>query len=120
MIADKLNKITKRLPETLLIIGVLYYWVETSIVFNPIAIGLFLILSFLLITNNQIFGIISSLIFIFISVLMILAVISEYREFNVINNESAKLLTTGLLIFVTTFVLSVIMGLKHFAKMKYE
>jgi len=107
-----MKKITTKLPEILLIVGVAFYWLETSIFLNPIAIGLMLFLSLTLITKNKIIKTLTSITFALLSIYMIFAVISEYQEFEIGNVEGFKPIIVGLSIFITSLILSVIMGIK--------
>ena len=109
-----MKKVLNKLPEILLLIAVLFYWNETSILLNPIAILLLLLISFSIFTKNKLVKILTSVIFSLLSLYMIFAVISEYREFDIGSSEGTKLLVIGSLIFVTTFLSSVIMGVRCF------
>ena len=108
-----MKKFLNILPEILLIIGVFFYWIETSILINPIAIALVLLLSITMFTNYKTLKIVSSVIFGLLSLFMLIAIISEYREFESGNSEGLKMLAIGLGIFVSTFALSLIMGIKE-------
>lgn len=107
-----MRKIIYKLPEMLILLMVFIYWYDSATILNPIVLMLSAPLVLLLVTNNKIIQIITSVIYSLISLYMILAVISEFREFEVGDSEGTKLLTIGLSIFVTTFVLSVIIGIK--------
>ena len=106
-------RIIKKLPELLLITGVAFYWYDTSVLFNPIAIGLTLILGLTIITKSVIIKTFTSITFALLSIFMILAVISEYREFGIGDIEGTKMLAIGLSIFISAFGLSIIMGIKN-------
>ena len=103
----------KKSPEIILIFGVLFYWIESSIIFNPIAIILLLFLGLTLLTKSKIIKALTSIIFSLLSIFMLLAVLSEYREFETGNMDGIQLLVVGLSIFVTTLGLSIIIGIKN-------
>jgi len=107
-----MKKVLNKLPEILLLITVLYYWNETSVFLNPIAIILLLFISFSIFTRSKLVKILTSVIFALLSLYMMLAVISEFREFDIGSSEGTKLLVIGSFIFITTFVSSVIMGVR--------
>jgi len=111
-----MKKVISILPETFLMAGVIYYWFSVASVFNPIAIILFLLLGFTLFFKNATLAVFTSAILGLLSLYMILAVISEFREFETGDTEGIKLLTTGLLLFLATFIMSIIMGVKHLIK----
>ncbi len=98
----------KKSPILLLITAVTIYWNDTAYIFNPVAIGLMLLLILLLITDNIVLKVSTSVIFIILSLYMMLAVISEYREFESGDVEGLKLLVIGLSFFIATFILSLL------------
>lgn len=85
-----------KLPELLLLVVVLFYWISTSNLFNPLAIGLFTSLLLQYIFQNRIVGILLASILIFLSLYLILALLSELKEFQTFNWEAQKLLFVGL------------------------
>ncbi|MCB0736389.1 MAG: hypothetical protein KDC92_02665 [Bacteroidetes bacterium] len=101
------------LPEYLLLIAVLFYWVSTAIILNPVAIVLAGILVFQLFTKNRIVGIVIPSILILISLYMLLALFSEFNEFETINAQALKLLAMGLTLFLGTITASVSMLYKY-------
>lgn len=101
------------LSPILLILVVVFYWYDTSVLFNPIAIVLILLLIVVIITKGVIVTVFSSSLIGLLSLYMMLAVISEYREFPVGDAEGSKLLAVGLSIFISTFALSVLMSVRR-------
>ena len=79
---------------------------------KEIAMLLLILLLFSLKKENNIIRIITSIIFGLLSLFMLLAVISEYREFEVGSLEGLKLLLIGSSLFLTTLILSVIIGVR--------
>lgn len=108
-----LKKIILSLPEYLLIIAVLFYWSSTGLVMNYIAIGLLIAIVLQIIFKNKVVGIALPCLLIVISLYMILAVISEVREFPSFNSDAQILLFVGLLYFLTTILVSAIMIYKY-------
>ena len=108
-----MRKFLNILAQILLIIVVVYYWYDTSILFNPVAIGLLLLLVLELSIRNLILTVFSSSVIGLLSLYMMLAVLSEYNEFPVGDAEGFKLLVVGLFIFISTFALSVLMSVRR-------
>lgn len=107
------KKILLALPEYLLITSVLFYWISTGLALNFIAISLLTIIISQIIIKNKVIGIIIPSLLIILSLYMILAVISEVREFPSFNVEARTLLAVGLAYFLTTILISIIMIYKY-------
>ncbi|PTM04188.1 MAG: hypothetical protein DA407_13245 [Bacteroidetes bacterium] len=105
----KTTQILLKLPEYVLVLAVLFYWASAGILINPIAIGLMALLVFQIIYKNQILGLIIPSLLIIICLYMLLALISEFNEFPTFNADAKKLLFVGLLFFISTMTVSVIM-----------
>lgn len=101
------------LPEYLLIAAVIFYWVSTALVLNPVAIGLLVILILQLFLKNRIIGIVVPGLLIMASFYMLLALMSELNEFPVFNADARKLLLVGLSFFVSTILVSGVMLFKY-------
>jgi hypothetical protein len=101
------------LPEYLLIGAVLFYWMSAGQVINFIAIGLIISIVLQIVFKNRIIGIAIPMVLIMTSLYMILALISEVREFPSFNSEAQTLLFVGLIYFLTTIFISSIMFYKY-------
>ncbi|KAA3632547.1 MAG: hypothetical protein DWQ02_14600 [Bacteroidetes bacterium] len=101
------------LPEYLLIAAVIFYWVSTAVVINPVAIGLLVVLILQLFFKNRIIGIVIPGILIMASFYMLLAMMSELNEFPVFNADARKLLLVGLSFFLSTILVSGVMIYKY-------
>jgi hypothetical protein len=109
----KKNKlIFLKLPEYLLIVAVIFYWISTSSLFNPIAIGLLLVLIFQIVFQNKILGLIIPSVLILSCLYMILALISELYEFPTFNSDAKSMLIIGLTYFTFTVIVSFFMIFK--------
>jgi len=108
-----MKKILNNSAQVLLIIGVLYYWLDSSYLFNSVAIALLLLLGFELITRHLILTLLSSSIIGLLSIYMMLAVISEYREFPVGDADGKTLLIVGLALFISSLLLAVFMSVRR-------
>ena len=101
------------IPEYLLLLAVLLYWLPTSNPFNLVAITLVAVLVFQIIYKNKVLGIIISSVLILICCYMYLALFSELREFPVFNADAKELLFFGLFIFTATLVVAGFMFFKY-------
>lgn len=109
----RLNNTLKLLPEYLLIVAVVFYWISTANVINPYAIILISGLILQIVFKNKTIGIIIPSLLIAFSLLLIFALFSELSEFPTFNREAKKLLFIGLAFFMITIFFSVIMIVKY-------
>ena len=108
-----IKSIILSLPEYVLIAAVLFYWMSAGRVINFIAIGLLLVVILQIIYKNRVFGIAIPCLLIVTCLYMLLALISELREFPNFNSEAQTLLCVGLFYFLGTILVSVIMIYKY-------
>ena len=109
----KAKQIILKLPEYLLIIAVLFYWISVGLIVNPIALGLIALLIFQIIFKNKIIGLIIPSLLILTCLYMLLALMSEFNEFPTFNEEAKTLLFVGLSFFISTMAISVFMIYKY-------
>jgi hypothetical protein len=107
-----LKQILLESPEYLLVLAVIFYW-SSSAILNPIAITLLIVLVCQIIYKNKVVGIIIPTLLILSSLYMLLALLSEFREFPTFNYEAKKLLFVGLTFFISTIIVSGIMIYKY-------
>ena len=81
-----------QLPEYLLIAAVLFYWFSAGLAVNYIAIGLIIVLILQIIFKNRIVGIIIPSILVMICLYMLLALMSEFKEFLTFSSDAKELL----------------------------
>jgi hypothetical protein len=107
------------LPEILLILVSIYWLLDNLTIsghFNIIAFAVFLILLFQLFFQNKYIGIlIASLIFLF-SIYMVLAVLSEFHEFQTIDTKVIQLIGFGFLLCYVMFSSAILMIYKFLTK----
>lgn len=115
-----LRSILNVLPELYLILAVIYYWILTSSVLNPVAIVLLLVLAYQLYTKKQILGIIIASIFIFLNCYMVLALLSELSEFYEFNNQAQQLAIVGFLYLGFNIIVGSIMLIQYINKTHTE
>ena len=102
-----------QLPEYLLIAAVLFYWFSTGLAVNYIAIGLIIVLILQIIFKNRIVGIIIPSILVMICLYMLLALMSEFKEFLTFSSDAKELLFVGLSYFISTIIISGFMIYKY-------
>lgn len=110
---SKLKQITLQIPEFLLLAAVIFYWGSAGWGVNYIAIVLLVVLILQIIFKNRIIGIIIPSLLTLASLFLILAVISEFKEFPSVNAEAMKLLLVGLVYFSSTILVSGVMFYKY-------
>jgi hypothetical protein len=98
--------------ECYLIVSVLYYWIMTGTILNPVAMVLLLILTSLVIFKNKALGVSISIVFLLLNLYMVLAMISELNEFESFNQRAMELLIFGSLYFGLNIVVSIVMIMK--------
>jgi len=108
-----LKKLKFFIPELLLILSVLYYWFLTPNLFNPIAIGLLTVLVYQIIKKNATLGLVISTVVLFLTLFMVLALLSELSEFNVASPNYYNLLIFGSLYLGINLILAGFMFYKY-------
>jgi hypothetical protein len=105
----KIRKLKNFIPELFLISSIIYYWVLSSNLLNPIAIGLLAILIYQIISKKNTLGLIISVVVIILNLFMVLALISELSEFGVVNQNWKNLVIFGSLYLGLNLVLASLM-----------
>lgn len=108
-----LSRINKIAPEYYLIASVLFYWFFTSNLFNPIVIGLLVILGLQLVFKKRFSGIAIGLLFLLLNILMVLALVAELLEFTQFTSGFYELLIVGLLYLALNILVSVMMIMNY-------
>ena len=109
----KFKQILLALPEFLLIAAVIFYWISTGLIINPVAISLIVILILQIIFKNKILGLIIPSLLIITCLYMLMALISEFNEFPTFNADAKKLLFVGLSYLISTMIISITMIYKY-------
>jgi len=97
----------KRYVEILLIFSVVFYWVSTANILNPIAISLMAILLYQLWSQNKTTGMILGSIYLLLNLYLILALMSEFSEFPSGDIEGLKMLLIGMSFIGVNIFLSI-------------
>lgn len=104
-----IKQLQKTAIELYLMISVVFYWVWTSYLFNPIAILLLVVLTILIVGKNEILGVIISSLFLILNLFMVLALISELKKFSVFNTNAETMLLVGATYLGLNIIVSIIM-----------
>lgn len=110
---NKTKQIVMRLPEYYILILAILAGYKPPFSFTPISIGLAAIMIFQIFYKNKISGLVISVLFLLINLLMLFALISELKEFSTFNNEAQQLLFGGLLIWLTNLLFGGLMFYKN-------
>ena len=110
---NKTKKIILKLPEYYILILTISAGYTPPFFFNTISLGLAAIMIFQIVYKNKISGLMISTLFLMTNVFMLFALISEFKEFQIFNNEAKQLLFGGLLIWLTNLFFGGIMFYKH-------
>jgi len=102
----------KWMPESYLIVSVIYYWIMTGSLFNMVAIILLLVLMALIYFKNKALGASIAVLLLLLYLYMVLALISEFNEFPSFNKRAQQLLLFGSLYLGLNIILSVMMLIK--------
>lgn len=109
---NKSGHLKKWIPEIYLIASTIYYWIMTGTLFNPVAIGLLALLVTLIVLKNRTFGMITSILFLALSLYMVLALVSELSKFSSFNKNAQELLLFGSIYLSINILVSIFMILK--------
>ena len=90
-----MTKFINQNPEILFILSVIFYWVSTSHLLNPVAISLFIIGLVMMLKRFKTLAVVVGVIYLIINAYMILALVSEFREFPEINSDALVMLGVG-------------------------
>jgi hypothetical protein len=98
--------------EIYMLMSVVYYWVMTGTILNPIAASLLLILATLIVLKNRVLGMVIAIVFLLLNFYMVLALISEFNEFETFNERARELILFGSLYLGTNITISIVMLVK--------
>ena len=109
--------VLRYIPEIYLICSVIYYWIGTWLLLNPVAIAFLLALILQLIIRNRVTGILISGLFVIINIYLVFALTSEllsmYNEIKTFNNSQKRLLFFGSTYMGLNIIVGVVMFIKY-------
>lgn len=108
-----LKKLLLYLPEFLFLDATIIYWFAEGLVFNPLAIILFVIMLQQLLFRARVSGLIISSAGLLIGLYLLLALFSELSEFATFNSQAQELLAGGLALCLSLITLSTFMFKKY-------
>ena len=109
----KLSTLRNYIPEGFLIVSVIYYWMLTAHLLNPIAIILLAVMAFQVISKNTISGLLILGIFILLNLYLVLALLSELSEFDMVSSNYNKLVIMGTLYIGINLIVGALMFFKY-------
>ena len=115
----KLKWFTNSYPEFYFLASVIFYWLSSSFI-NPFAWGLPALYILQIIWKNIKPGIIFSAIIGLLSLFMLFALLSEFKEFPAGSREGMKRLIIGGVYFITNIVMAGIMLVRYARKDIYS
>ncbi len=120
METSKLKKVLHHIPEVLILLVALYWFLD-NLLATPSHVNYFMLaviafVSALIVSRNKIMALLLSLIIGVGSLYMLLAVFSEYHEFPKGDADGLKLLLVGVSMFVLTLSASIFIPIKYFKK----
>lgn len=89
----KALEIVIKFSDVLMLPIILFYWVNTSEIWNPVAIGLLILALLQIVIRNRILGIILASLFSFSSLFLFFALISEINHFSSFDKNAAIIIT---------------------------
>tara|TARA_R100001369_G_scaffold53752_1_gene80581 strand:- start:2824 stop:3207 length:384 start_codon:yes stop_codon:yes gene_type:complete len=101
------------MPELYLVLAILFYWVSTATLLNPIAFILLVLVVSQLIFNKKGIGVFLASLLIILNLYMFLALFSELSEFSAFTVSAQKLLFIGSGFLILNLVMSIKLLLKH-------
>ena len=110
---EKIKHLLFTMPEILLLALILFYWVSSGTLLNPIAIGLILILTIQLFLRNDFLGVLIPILLVLASIYLTLALFSEFSEFQMKNSDARHLLLVGIPFILAIIASSVLMIRKY-------
>ena len=110
---NKTKRIILKLPEYYMLILAISAGYKPPFSFTTISLGLAAVMVFQIVYRNKISGLMISILFLLINLFMLFALISEFKEFQIFNNEAKQLLFGGFLIWLTNLIFGGIMFYKN-------
>lgn len=105
----KMKALLLKLPEYYFIILVVLSGYSQPFEFNPILIGIAVIVILQIIFKNRILGFMLGALFFLINLYFLGALFSEFNEFLILSNKAMLLLFVGLSIWILNAVFSLVM-----------
>lgn len=104
-------EIVIKFSDVLMLPIIFFYWINTSEIWNPIAIGLLILALLQIVMRNKTLGIILASLFSFSSLFLFFALISELNDFTIFDKEAA-IMTTFMGIYL--LLITICSGLMYY------
>lgn len=115
----KLKSTFFKLPEYYFIIMAIFAGYTPPFEFNPIFMGIALVILVQIIFRNRIAGLALGGIFFLVNLLFLGALLSEYREFAQFTDDAQALIFVGMSIWIANLIFSLVMILRY-TKQEYR
>jgi len=102
----KAKKYLKFLPEVYFMASALYYWTLAGKELNYIATGVILVMLVQIALKQKVLGMVTSGLLILVNCLLVLALVSELREYPTFNAEAQKMALFGTLYLGTNLAMA--------------
>lgn len=112
----KLIKLFFAIPELLLIVITVFFWLSSGTLLNIAAIGLIVILIIQFFLRNDFLGVVIPILLVMASIYLMLALFSEFGEFQVKDADAHRLLSVGIPYLLATIASSFLMMRKYMKK----
>ncbi|SFT96677.1 hypothetical protein SAMN04489724_3030 [Algoriphagus locisalis] len=107
-----MKEIRQWIPELYLVTSTIFYWIFTGTLLNPFALALVTGLAITIFWKNIISGMVMASCFLILSLYMVLALLSEFYQFLVIDFDAKLLLSLGAVWLGLNLVFSIAMIVK--------
>lgn len=107
----KAIEIIIKFSDVLMLPIIFFYWINTSELWNPVAIGLLILALLQIVIRNKILGIILATLFSFSSLFLFFALISELRDFTTFDKYALKM---AVFMGAYLFFICIISGLMYY------
>jgi hypothetical protein len=112
------NKFIRLIPEFVLVVITMIYWLSSSFPWNPIAIVLLLLLGLHIFINKPFTTVVAGSVFSLLSFYMLLAVLSDVVKITEFTSGQIRVYTIAFGLFCTSGVMAALIIWKFLQKMK--
>lgn len=102
-----------KVPEFYLLIITILYWIDVSIILNPIAIVSSVLLLYLVLKQKKVIGLIYGGILLLLTAYLFFAFLSDFYKITEFNLKDKKFIIYGSLLLTVNFIMSLFMIYKY-------
>lgn len=108
-------EIIVKFSDVLMLLLILFYWINTAEFWNPVAIGLLILSLVQIIIRNKILGIILATLLSFTSMFLFFALISELNDFETFDKDATAM---AAVMGIYLIIISICNGLMYYKYLK--